>query len=420
MIDVVLLKTLTSRRDFQLISQILPENTLSAETSALVKLFGKYYEQYPSHDVIDWVTFVPQFQRWHPTLTAEKFQQWVGIFRTIIQKEVDDDQRRNLLTDISEIDLMTKLANMAERHNNGELPDAFGQLTMVMDEFKRRSGVKEIKYIDTPIGDLLQAEFDDTGVSFRLSCLNKSMRRLRPGDFGIIAGRPDKGKTSFLASEATHMAAELPPDRNILWLNNEGPGSRIIPRLYQAALNLTMTEMKEKHSAGLLVNEYREAVGRLDRIRVVDIHGLTNMQCEMIIEANNPGIVIYDMIDSIKGFGDAARTDLGLEKMYQWGRERSVKYDSIGIATSQISADGDGLRYPTMAMLKDSKTGKQGACDFQIMIGSINEPGFGSSRFIGIPKNKLRRPDGPASPDCEVAFDGLRSRYKDMEFTTSV
>jgi replicative DNA helicase len=181
-----------------------------------------------------------------------------------------------------------------------------------------------------------------------------------------------------------------------------------------------MTEMKEKHSAGLLVNEYREAVGRLDRIRVVDIHGLTNMQCEMIIEANNPGIVIYDMIDSIKGFGDAARTDLGLEKMYQWGRERSVKYDSIGIATSQISADGDGLRYPTMAMLKDSKTGKQGACDFQIMIGSINEPGFSSSRFIGIPKNKLRRPDGPASPDCEVAFDGLRSRYKDMEFTTSV
>jgi len=65
-------------------------------------------------------------------------------------------------------------------------------------------------------------------------------------------------------------------------------------------------------------------------------------------------------------------------------------------------------------MLKDSKTGKQGACDFQLMIGSVDDPMMRMARFIGLPKNKLRLPDGPSSPDAEVIFDAIRSRYKDI------
>lgn len=211
------------------------------------------------------------------------------------------------------------------------------------------------------------------------------------------------------------MAGQMPPDRNVLWLNNEGPGKRIIPRLYQAATGLSMTQMKEEHSANRLEQAYIEVVGRRDRIRVMDIHGWGNAQVEQLIEEHNAGVCVFDMIDNINGFGSEARTDLQLEAMYQWGRERMVKFDCIGLASSQISAEGDNMQFPPMSALKDSKTGKQGACDFQIMIGSVNDPNMRNSRFIGIPKNKLRRADGPGNPQQEVLFDGTRSRYLDIQ-----
>ncbi|RZI38679.1 helicase DnaB, partial [Herbaspirillum sp. HC18] len=119
---------------------------------------------------------------------------------------------------------MTRLANIAEQFAEGDVPDAYDAVNRAMDEFRSQTGRRAISYIDTPIGELLQDEFDDTGVAWRLDCLNASMRKLRPGDFGIVAGRPDKGKTTFLTSEVTMFAPQIPPDRNIIWLNNEGLG----------------------------------------------------------------------------------------------------------------------------------------------------------------------------------------------------
>jgi replicative DNA helicase len=103
--------------------------------------------------------------------------------------------------------------------------------------------------------------------------------------------------------------------------------------------------------------------------------------------------------------------------MYQWARELCVKYDCIGIATSQISNEGDGLQFPTLPMLKDSKTGKQGANDFQLMIGASNDPGLGRVRYIGLPKNKLRREGGPSDPRATVKYEPELARYSDLPTT---
>lgn len=402
------------RSDYFKLKDMLPAANIDPQAMAILDDFGKYFEKFPTHDAVDMTTFFPRFKAWHPKMSDDKFNSYKAMLLNCVQ-EPDEDQRKNILAELSELEMMTRLANLAEKFNDGDLADAYDAVGRTMDEFRQRTGRRAISYIDTPIGELLQDEFDDSGISWRLDCLNGSMRRLRPGDFGIVAGRPDKGKTSFISSEVTHFADQLPPDRNVIWLNNEGPGRRIIPRLYQSALNLTMTELKEQHSQGALVKQYREAIGgRLDKIRIVDIHGLATGQVESILEESNPGVIVYDMIDNIRGFGDMARTDLMLEEMYKWARERSVKYDCVGLATSQISNDGDGMQFPTLGMLKDSKTGKQGACDFQLMIGASNDPGLAGARFISLPKNKLRRPDGAADPRAEVIFDAVRARYRDI------
>ncbi|QIG67196.1 putative DNA helicase DnaB-like protein [Rhizobium phage RHEph27] len=415
MIDIVLLRLIKHRKEWSMLKDVIPKSNLSDETLALVADFGKYFEAYPSHEQLDLLTFMPKFRTWHAGITDDQFASYTAILRNI-SPEPDEDQRRNILQDLADIELMTKVANTIEQFKDGEVVDPYSSITEQLDNYRKRRGLKVMTYIDTPIGDLLQQEFDDAGVKWRLNALNNSTRPLRPGDFGIVAGRPDQGKTTFITSEATYWAPQLPDDLNVIWLNNEGPGDRIIPRLYQSALGISMSDMKLMHSEGKLVDAYRAKIGgRLDKIRVFDIHGKTTGMVANILEENKAGIAIFDMIDNIHGFGDAARTDLMLEKMYQWARELMVRLNCIGIATSQISQDGDDMRFPALPMLKDSKTGKQGACDFQLMIGSISDPAFQYSRFLSLPKNKLMRPDGKKDPKAEVQFDPVRARYEDMQ-----
>lgn len=414
MIDIILLRIIRHRKDFTILSPLIVPEALSEMTREIIKDYARYFETFPSHDMIDITTFMTRFPQWHKGIKEERVREFARIMQNAMPLP-DDDQKAAVLQELADANFALKMANITAEYNDGELQDLMGVTMVAMDEYKRSRNIKQVKFIDTHISELLAESADANGVEWRLRCLNKSMRPLQGGDFGIIAGRPDQGKTSFIASEISHMAPQLHPDKNVLWLNNEGKGSRIIPRIWQAALNLTISEMREFLRQNLLEDRYLEVMGRFDKVRVVDIHGLNNSQVEMIIESNNPGIIVYDMIDNIGGFGDAARTDLKLEYMYQWGRERSVKYDAIGLATSQISADGDGLQFPTLAMLKDSKTGKQGACDFQLMIGSVHDPNMMSTRFIGLPKNKMQRDDGPKDPRAEVYFDMRRSRYKDNE-----
>ena len=414
MIDIILLRLIKYRHNFFKLKDIIPLTNLTPQTTQIVEDFHKYFIDYPSHKQIDLLTFMPRFRNWHPGMTDEMFTSYTNIFRNIAP-DADEDQERNIMSDLSGIELATKMANVAQSYSDGDMTeDLYSIVVNLMDKYRMRRGLKATTWIDTDIGELLQEEFDDSGIRWRLGCLNMSTRPLRPGDFIVVAGRPDKGKTSLITSEITFMAPQLPKDRNVLWLNNEGPGKRIKPRLYQSALGLSMSEMKQRYVAGTLKDDYNKAVGREDKIRIIDIHGQNVGQVETLIEENNPGIIVYDMIDNIRGFGEAARTDLQLEEMYKWARERSVKFDCIGIATSQISNDGDGQDYPTLGMLKDSKTGKQGACDALIMIGARNDVAFAGSRFIGMPKNKIRRPEGPSDPRTEVLFDGLRARYSDI------
>lgn len=418
MIDIVLLRILrSSRSDFQKLYALLPKsNTLDKRTTAIADDFNKYYLMMPNHKSVDMQTFLPRFRNWHPTMTEDEFNAYVAILRNVWADEPDEDQKAAIHSELAELNMVTRLANAVSEHGEGELPDPFSRVTAIIDDYRISMGQKKDAYVSQSIEELLQEEFDDTGVAWRLNALNRATRKLRGGDFGIIAGRPDKGKTTFLASELTNFAKQMPKGRPIIWLNNEGLGKRVKPRLYQAALNLTMPEMKALSTQGKLVGMYKKEMGgEIDKIKVFDIHGWTNGQVEMLLAEQQPGMVVYDMIDNIRGFGDEARTDLGLEKMYQWARERSVKYDCIGLATSQISNEGDGLMFPTLGMLKDSKTGKQGACDFMIMIGASNDPLLSGSRFIGMPKNKLRRPDGVGDPRAEVVFDGDRARFNDVD-----
>lgn len=433
-LDITTLKLLKHRERYDRLRRSVPKQALQPLTTELLDDFGVFFREFEDAKRIEHGPFLTWYRGFrHPNMKDEQF----ALYSAIITKAMEDvapEIESGLLARLVAADAAANVTSLLERWNAGEEVNLFNELSKNVERFEQQLNrkVKNPQVLD-PIEDLLKAEEDDRGLHFRLPCLNRHIKPLRPGDFVIIAARPDKGKTTFCASELTHMAAQVDglypgENRSILWFNNEGPGRNIVMRNFQAALNATTEDLVKLSNtpADPGFEQYKTKVrqdyatalgGRAGVLRVFDIHDMWNHEIEDIMKQHRPAAVLFDMVDNIKFGGETnnngQRTDQLLEAMYQWARMMGVKHDCAMLATSQISADGDGLSYPTLPMLKDSKTGKQGAADVIITIGALNDPVLENSRYIGTTKNKRVRTGKKASPQQEVFFDGQRGRYKE-------
>lgn len=434
-LDITTLQLLKHRDRFERLARAIPRRALDSRTQIMLSDFARYFKEFPDSATVHPQAFNIFFKSLHPKLGDEDLAVYDGIIRQVHDGEVPPDIEAGLMQRLVATATAYDIASMIEKFNNGDEVDIRVELAAKLDEYDKMVDrkVKNPQVLDA-IEDLLADEENDRGLHWRLPCLNRHIKPIVPGDFIVVAARPDKGKTTFCASELTHMAAQVDglypgEKRSILWFNNEGPGKRIITRNFQAALNATTedliklsntpAEKGSEHYKTLVRQRYAAALGgRPGVLRVFDIHDMWNHEVEDIMKAYPPALVLFDMVDNIKFGGEALnngqRTDQLLEAMYQWARLMGVKHDCGVIATSQISADGDGLQYPTLPMLKDSKTGKQGAADVIITLGTVNDPTLASSRYIGTTKNKKVRTGVPASPMTEVLFDGARGRYVEM------
>ena len=418
-IDLTILRILRYRDKFEKMYSSLPICAFDAKTDVILKDFKQYFLDFPSHDKVDPDTFDTFFAFQHPTLNPEQ----KGFFKTLFHRmhvDADADTEKGIITRILELEFGTKIGNILTKYNAGEDIDIQRAVEEANETLKLQLERKvRLPWVQDSIYDLLEEDSTHFGFKWRLDCLNNCMRPIKPGDFGLIAARPGAGKTTFLTDQLTHFASQLSTiypneERPIIWFNNEGPGKRIVTRLYQSALNASIKDLLELRSANTIVEQYEKAIGKLSNIRVMDVHDCWNYEVSDIMQECKPGLVVFDMIDNIKFGGSfgGARTDQVLEGMYQWARVLGVRFDCPVFATSQISNEGDGMQYPTIGMLKDSKTGKQGALDLQLMIGKSNDPCMKTSRFMGIPKSKLGIEGFDEDPRCEVFFDAQHGRFR--------
>lgn len=421
-LDLTTLRLLKHRPRYERLARSVPKRALDTRTQIILADFGRWFADFPEAQRIDHQAFSMFFKMIHPDLKDEALAVFDALFRSVCEEEVDPTLEAGIMKRLVETSTAYDIAVLLEKYNSGAEVDLRAGLTGYLDAYDQQVDrkIKNPQVLD-PIEDLLKAEEFDEGLHWRLPCLNRHIKPLVAGDFVVVAARPDKGKTTFAASELTHMAAQVdalyPGERrSILWFNNEGPGRRIVTRCFQAALNATVEELVAKSAAGTIRTEYADALGgRGGTLRIFDIHGMWNHEVEDLMSLHKPAAVLFDMVDNIKFGGETAnngqRTDQLLESMYQWARMMGVKHDCAVMATSQISADGDGLQFPTLPMLKDSKTGKQGAADVIITLGTVNDPMLVNSRYVGTTKNKKVRTGVPASPQTEVLFNGDRGRY---------
>lgn len=419
-LELTLLRLLKTRDKYEKLYRAIPEGVLEIKSQTVLKDMGQFFREFPDVQEIEPEPFFLWFKAFaHPGLDAEKqafYKQQIGL----ISEDVSPELEAGLMNKLVAAATAKQLQTLIEAWDEGAEIDMGSNLRSIVEQFELDTSrkVKSV-WVQDSIEDLLKEDENDTGFKWRQDEINLCMRPLRPGDFGILAARPDKGKTTLQTDAVTFFAPQVDliypgENRSILWFNNEGPGRRIISRLYQSALNCTISELVEKSKAGTVRQEYLAATGgRPDIIRVFDVHDFWNHEIEDIIRSTPPALIVFDMIDNVKFGGVASnngqRTDQLLEAQYQWARVLAVKHGCPIIAASQISADGENLAYPSLSMLKDSKTGKQGAADFIMTVGALDD--FPASRFLGLTKNKLARERGPRQPKIEVTFDATRGRY---------
>lgn len=424
-LDITILKMLKTKVQFDRLYRSIPLHVLDEGTKLIIEDFRKYYAEFD----VDHIEFDP-FNTWfknfaHPKLSDERKVYFQAVLAKV-QEPLDERLEAGLHERMVAADTASKLTAILERFGEGDEVDLGPAIRGIVEQFELDT-VRKVKtpFVEIDIDAELEAVDNDVGFHWRQRQINEAMRPLISGDFGIIAARPDVGKTTFLTDAATFFAPQIDAlypgeDRCILWFNNEGPGKRIVSRSYQSALNATYSDLVTRSKAKTIRNDYLTSMGGRDNIlKVLDVHDFFNHEIEDIIRAFPPAIIIFDMVDNIKfgglGNNNGSRTDQLLEAMYQWARVLAVKHDCVVLATSQVSADGAELAFPLLSHLKDSKTGKQGAADFILTIGY--QSASPDNRYLGLTKNKLAREGGPKRLEANVIFDGARGRYVTPELT---
>lgn len=419
--DLILLSALRERNRFRQLRSAVPDAQLGIETLTMLSWYDAYFKQFPDKDRVELDVLRSFFSLRAGSSTPEQ-QAVMKMLINKLDEPVDQSIIDGITAQLYDRDFAGRAAAVLAKFENGDEVDVTYELNrMASENMRRLSAAQPSSYIDTPIEDLLKEYEDDRGLKLPTQCLKESVGGLQGGDLMLVAGRPDKGKTSLVAAILTEFAPQLKgmgwEGRPLLWLNNEGSGKRIIPRIYQAALNVDFVELTRLSNNGTLRSLYLQAVCNQD-IRVKDIHGMSLGQIEQVIEDMNPAVVVYDMPANIKIGSNGGNKTEGLEAIWQGIREIAVLHDHVAIGTAQISAGpdgGDNQLFPGYGAIKDSKTGVQGAVDVMLMMGAFNSPDMANVRGFSTPKNKRQVVGKPSHVQATIAFDSARCHFTDGE-----
>lgn len=419
--NMTLLQIVKSREQWERLKGSILIERFDKEAKLVLRAVKKYWLQHDDTE-LNMEVFAVKFFMDNP-MEDEEREFYNKIFEAM-QATPNEETASGIVRELRTMEFSKEIENVQNAWVLGEDVDLFESVRGLVLEFEadiRRDA--DNGYCTANVMDVLRDESNGSLLEWPLDCLRRAMPGIRTGMQFIIAARPGKGKTSFCAQLAVHSfttAFMRESGRPVLWLNNEGKKIRIKGSCIRAALNRDFDEINSMGWEAADA-EYNRILGGADRLRIYDVHGKDFRYLERLLEKDKPGVVIWDMLDNVKGFSgnkNSSREDQRLESLYQWARECSVRYDFLSIPTSQISVEGADMQWVPDSCLKDSKTAKQGACDGIITIGSVNKPGFEESRFIYVPKTKLKPVMGfPSSCRTEVLFDGARSLYKDCPAT---
>jgi len=409
-----------SKENLAKYKRYIKPHVVMKETNTILDGMERYFKTFPSISVLNWDSFsayliADQSKR----LTDDaivKLRMTLTKAKTFEPHHAHEEVVKTLI----ELDYLAKIMEECEKVKEGEsdLEHVHILATNALKDVERYIEKDEL-FVSADLSSIAD-RITSSGYEWRLDALNRSLGPLRTGNFIIVAARVEVGKTTFLASEVSYLAQQLPADRPVVWVNNEEESSVVFFRIVQATLGQESKVIIADSKAAM--ETYTTMMGgNKDKIRVTkDTNNMRDL--ETLFKEVNPGLIIFDQLDKVDGVKGDEPEHLKLGKLYKWARELARTYGPV-IAASQLSAGVVELKDPPfigLDSLRGSKTDKPGEADAVLTIGKYKEPKSPEEemiRTINVPKNKL---PGGGSKQMEserhgqylVTIDPIRARYE--------
>lgn len=415
--DVELLLVMRTRANHDKWCRFVKPQAVGEETWNILQAMGEWFKHNPDADEINWSTFNAWFSLVrHAKMEKGKLAVHKGIIETLATSaDPDPTAIKPLVEGLITRDYASQIAERALRIADGDFTVNMGSIVDLCSS--RDSAIGKItdtdRHILLPTLEGLEA-VSAPGLRWRMECLNMALGDARQGDLIVVSTRPDTGKTTFLASEATFMAPQLKGDKCVLWVNNEEEGNKVFRRIIQSALG-RKTASLDANLPGAL-GDYKTLMGgRMDRIIMLNKADVHVRDVEHMLTKYDVGLVLFDQLWKVHGFDEAAGNEVTRQTMlFNWAREVAKKYGPV-ITVHQADGSAEGVKWINMSQLYGSKTGIQGEADAIITIGRT--PETGDTRYLYIPKNKMNARDPSLRNGMfEIEIEKDVGRFK--EFTT--
>jgi replicative DNA helicase len=411
--DIDLLTVVSDKVAYTRFKEHVKKHNVSNITLDIFTVLGEYWDNFPSRDTFDFDEFrtfyfiVKGKKLKHPAPYEAAFDNLRDAL--IIPRPISKD----ILAKLIETDYATQIYDVCLKIGTGHAAD-LTSIEPLLNEYKKEIGacVDKSDVFVNPSLSYISEIVSTGGLKWRLKELNIALGPLRKGDFIIVAARPETGKTTFTASEASYMMTQLKPDEHVIWINNEEASNKVMMRVIQAYHGTTTGDLlanPSKYEAGFISN------GGNRFLVLDDDSGVKSVgKISMLFKEFKPGLIIFDQLDKVQGFKNESREDLRIGALYEWARDLAKEYCPV-IAISQVDGTGEGEKWIQMNQLRGSKTDKIGEADAIITIGKSNEPAMDLQRFIHVPKNKLF--GGPETLEAhrhgcfEVDIEPAKARY---------
>ena len=399
-----ILKVFSKRQNYKRFLSQVPEQRLPEQMQFIFRHIPEYFEDLEKEE-IDWNDFQSFVNMRNPNLSEEESLEFNTMCETMVAFK--GDEKPGLMRMLNDRMWALELSEAAHHVGMGEEESStVEQMFREWQNERSRSGGDDgLSFVDTPVPELLNGAQEYVKYEWPIPELNTMLGPISKGDFLIIAGRPDSGKTTILSNAVLHFASQLLDDECILWCNNEEGADRVKTRQLQAALGWTNAELlKDKEATRIAA--LKTGYGK---VRFMDDSSMSIHDIESHIEACKPSIIIIDQIWKVAGFEKESQNIAErYGKLAQYVRGLAKKHGPV-IGASQLDATAENVKYPTMGSLYNSKTSVQGESDAIVTIGHV--AGEEDIRYLRAPKNKLRGAHPKMrNVGCAVRLDKERAR----------
>lgn len=390
-LEASLIKSLATKTNYDKFYSTLDKEKLIPITDRILRYFGTYYDKYKED--IDWPTFYTEFTQ---NMSKDLKKDDITYYRETVFPLVRNSQiGNNIYVSLLEREARSKMEQMLVKGFNVETAQN------IIQSLKQQSNI----YLGANDEDIFKLGSIDisvldnsNGLAWFLTSLQNGLGSLMPGQFVVVSGDSNTGKSAFCISQATHVFRQLHDRgeiRPILYATSEDTredlGCRFLSNLYNDKC----------------VGGFEEVITQFDR---VSKHFVTNYNNDLFcgmqirnhkdmfklrdkIDKLHPSLVIIDMLDTLSESGGHEH----LKKAYD--EIRGIANDGFPVIgttqagdTTYWGEDTEGKpqrKHRKKLGDKDtagSKFGKQGAAYCQIGLGQDDDmPGI---RYITTTKKK--------------------------------